>query len=84
MSKRVIKCPNCETEMVSIEATLYRTLHNLLAFGAGSSILQIRQKEKWFTIMTPNRDARGHYCEQCGSVLLAPSDPKHMESLDQD
>ncbi len=77
------KCPCCGEAMVPAEAALNRGFVNFLAFGLGSSVLQIRPREggKWTDYMSPSASAAASLCTSCGALLIAPSLKTHRKEL---
>lgn len=83
MKPETFLCSNCGESMVPAEAVLQRGLLNALAFGFGSSRLDIRPQSgrRWSTFMTPARASEAAYCTRCGALFIAPSLKHHRKDL---
>jgi len=79
-------CPLCGDLLVEVEASVNRTLTNMILTGFGSSELQIRLKNDgdWMPYMRPERSAEGLLCTKCGALTVAPTIPSHREELGLD
>jgi hypothetical protein len=77
-----LHCPSCKNSLVAVDARLTVAWANALPDPAPIE-LQIDLPDGTLGIlMRQGVPAKGLYCQSCGTVVISPSLPEHLQSPD--
>lgn len=67
-----MKCPNCESNLISGEAYFRKSTSDFAVFGLGSEDLRMKtESDSDILLLSASERTAAQFCEECGVVVIA-------------